>query len=289
MNDQQLEAVLRSSLARHAATIESGPQWPAADEDLLGPAPRHRQSWWPVAAAVAAVLAVIGIVVAVRHLTADRHEPAEPVIVTRSACTIDPPPSWQHAIAAAQRHDLGVIVLGAAPDGTILVRREGRTTNQTVLVSPSGATRIVQQSPITSHSGVGANSMIDSRWIVLPIGDVPTQTLLEFDVYDRATLQRTEKVSIRKGAGIGVWALFNGHLYWTQPRSGSLGGLLDNDLAARTTRTAEPSGVRNLVGSSAGVGWTDGQHRMHVLAGADPDRVPGQPGSHPGLVTDGRS
>jgi len=98
---------------------------------LLGPAPRHGQSWWPVAAAVAAVLAVIGIVVAVRHLTADRHEPAEPVIVTRSACTIDPPPSWQHAIAAAQRHDLGVIVLGAAPDGTILVRREGRTTNQT--------------------------------------------------------------------------------------------------------------------------------------------------------------
>jgi len=289
MNDQQLEAVLRSSLARHAATIESGPQWPLADEDLLGPAPRHGRSWWPVAAAVAAVLAVIGIVVAVRHLTPDRHQPAEPVIVTRSACTMDPPPSWQRAFATAGQQNLGEMVLGAATDGTVLVRREGRTTVQTLIASPSGATRIVEQLPFPGRSYVGANSTIDGRWIVLPIGDVPTQTLVEFDVYDRATLQLTEKVSIAKGARIGTWAMFNGHLYWTQPRSDSLGTLLDHDLVARRTRTAEPDGVRNVLGSPNGVAWTDAQHRTHLIAGAAPDQVPGQPGSHPGLVTDGRT
>jgi hypothetical protein len=291
MNDQQLEAVLRRSLARHAATIESGPQWPLPEEDLPVSVPRHGRSWWPVAAAVAAVLAVIGIVVAVRHITSDRHEPATPVIVTRSACTIDPPPAWQHAIEAAGRRNLGQLVLGGAPDGTILVRREAPTTDQTVLVSPSGATRIVQQMPFPGRYGVATNSMIDSRWIVLPIGDIRADvpTLLDFDVFDRATLQLTEKVPITKGSRIGTWALFNGHLYWTQPRSGSIGSLFDHDLAARTTRTAEPYGVQNLLASPNGVAWTDAQHRTHLLGGAAPDQIPGQPGTHPGLVTDGRS
>jgi hypothetical protein len=292
MNDQQLETVLRRSLARHAATIESGPQWPLPDEDLPVSAPRHGRSWWPVAAAIAAVLAVIGVVVAVRHLTADRHEPATPVIVTRSACTIDPPPAWQQAIEAAQRRRVGDLVLGGAPDGTILVNRgaDGDKTVQTVLVSPGGAARIVDQRPTISRYVV-VNSMIDSQWIVLPIADRLSDfnTLLEFDVFDRATLQLTEKVPITRGSRIGMWALFDGHLYWTQPRSGSTGSLLDHDLAARTTRTAEPDGVQNLLASPNGVAWTDAQHRTHLLAGAAPDQIPGQPGTHPGLVTDGRS
>jgi hypothetical protein len=289
MNDQQLEAVLRRSLAKHAAMIESGPQWPLPDEDLLGPAPRHGRSWWPVAAAVAAVLAVIGVVVAVRHITSDRHEPAKPVIVTtRRACTIDPPPAWQHAIQAASRRNFGTVVLGGAADGTILVRREGDTMTQTVLVSPDGVTRIVEQRPNIGRYQVGI-SMVDSRWIVLPILDRLSDfmTPVEFDVFDRATLQLTEKVSIAKGTRTGVPVLFGGHLYWTQPRSGSTGSLLDYDLAAHTTRTAEPDGVRNLLSSPAGVAWTDGQNRRHLLAGTAPEQVPGQSGTHPGLVTDG--
>ena len=292
MNDQQLETVLRRSLARHAATIESGPQWPLPDEDLLVPAPRPGRSWWPVAAAVAAVLAVIGIVVAVRHLASDRHQPATPVVVTRSACTIDPPPALQHAIEVAQRLNLSQVVLGGAADGTILIMRgaDHDQTVQTVLVSPGGATRIVAQRPTVSRYVV-ANSMIDDQWIVLPIADrlADFNTLLEFDVFDRATLQLTEKVAIKKGSRIGTWALFNGHLYWTQPRSGSIGSLFDHDLAARTTRTAESEGVRNLLGSPAGVAWTDASNGTHLLAGAAPDQVPGQPGIHPGLVSDGRS
>jgi hypothetical protein len=292
MNDQQLETVLRRSFARHAATIESGPQWPLRDEDLLVPAPRHGRSWWPVAAAVAAVLAVIGIVVAVRHITADRHQPATPVIVTRSACTIDPPPSLQQAIEAGQRRRVGDVVLGGAADGTILVMRgaDGDKTVQTVLVSPGGAARIVDQRPTISRYVV-VNSMIDSQWIVLPIADrlADFNTLLEFDVFDRATLKLTERVPVTRGSRIGTWALFNGHLYWTQPRSGVIGSLLDHDLAARTTRTAESDGVRTLLGSPAGVAWTDASNGTHLLAGAAPDQIPGQPGTHPGLVTDGRS
>jgi hypothetical protein len=290
MNDQQLEAVLRSSLARHAATIESGPQWPLPDEELLGPAPGHGRSWWPVAAAVAAVLAVIGLVVAVRHLTSDRHEPAKPVIVTtRRACTIDPPPAWQHAIQAASRRNFGTVVLGEAPDGTILVRREGATMIQTVLVSPGGTTRIVEQRPTMGRYVVGI-ALIDSRWIVLPILDRLSKldSLAEFDVFDRATLHLTERVSIAEGATTVVPVLFGDHLYWVQPRSGSIGSLLDRDLAAHTTRTAEPDGVRNLLSSPAGVAWTDAQNRRHLLAGTSPEQVPGQPGTHPGLVADGQ-
>jgi hypothetical protein len=289
MNDERLEVVLRRSLARHLATIESGPQWPLPDEDLVAPAPRRGLPWWPIAATIAAVLAVIGIVVAVRHISSDRHEPARPVIVTRSACTIDPPPPWQHAIQAATRRNLGQVVLGGAPDGTILVRRDGATTFRTVLVSPDGATRIVQQWPATGRYGVARNSMIDSRWIALPIVDDVAQAPVEFDVFDRATLRLTERIPIAKGSGTPTWALFGGHLYWTQPRSGAIGSLLDRDLAARTTRNAEPNGVRSLLASPTGVAWTDAQNRTHLLAGAPPDHVPGQPGTHPGLVTDGRS
>jgi len=238
------------------------------------------------------VLAVIGIVVAVRHLASDRHQPATPVVVTRSACTIDPPPALQHAIEVAQRLNLSQVVLGGAADGTILIMRgaDHDQTVQTVLVSPGGATRIVAQRPTVSRYVV-ANSMIDDQWIVLPIADrlADFNTLLEFDVFDRATLQLTEKVAIKKGSRIGTWALFNGHLYWTQPRSGSTGSLLDHDLTARTTRTAEPDGVQNLLASANGVAWTDAQHRTHLIGGAAPDQIPGQPGTHPGLVTDGRS
>ena len=292
MNDQQLEAVLRSSLARHAATIDAGPAWPPQDL-RFAPAPRRNVPWWPIAATVAAVLAVIGIVVAVRHSVADHRQPVTPVVVTRTACTIDLSPAWQRAIDAGtlRNPDLGQVVLGGAPDGTILVSRASPTTIQTVLVSPDGATRIVQQRPTRSRYGVTRNAMIDNRWIVLPIADrlAPVNRLLEFDVFDRATLQLTERVSIAEGSGIGAWALFDGHLYWTQPHSGSTGSLLEHDLAARTTRTLAPDGVRNLLSSPAGVAWTDAQNRTHLVAGAPPDQIPGQPGTHPGLVTDGRS
>jgi hypothetical protein len=293
MNDQQLEAVLRSSLARHAATIESGPQWPLPDEDLLASAPRRGLPWWPIAAAVAAVLAVIGVVVAVRHGAADRHRPATPVVVTRGACTIDPPPAWKHAIEAGTLHnpDLGGLVLGGASDGATLVRRDVGTMSQTVLVSPDGATRVVRQQPARGRAAVAPNSMIDSRWIVLPIADTAASlpSLLDFDVFDRVTLQLNQRVPIATGSKIGTWALFDGHLYWTQPRTGAGSRLLDRDLAARTTRTVAPDGARNLLGSPSGVMWTDAQNRTHLAAGTRPDQIPGLPGTHPGLVTDARS
>src|SRR5262249_30420352 len=151
---------------------------------------------------------------------------------------------WQHAIQAASRRNFGTVVLGEASDGTILVRREGDTVIQTVLVSPSGATRIVEQRTTRSRYVVGI-ALIDSRWIVLPILDRLSKldSLAQFDVFDRATLHLTERVSIAEGATTVVPVLFGGHLYWTQPRSGSTGSLLDHDLAAHTTRTAEPDGV----------------------------------------------
>jgi hypothetical protein len=79
-----------SALARHAATIDSGPEWPPEDE-VLRPRTRRDVVWWPIAAAVVAVLAVIGVVVAVRHAASDRHRPATPVTVTRAVCCLSRP------------------------------------------------------------------------------------------------------------------------------------------------------------------------------------------------------
>ncbi len=119
MNDQHLEAVLRRSLAQQAATIDAGPQWPLPDEDLLVAAPRRSLPWWPIAAAVAAVLAVIGIVVAVRHVASDRHRPATPVRVTRTACATELPPAWHRAINAGTLPNSsgGDVVLGGPRTG----------------------------------------------------------------------------------------------------------------------------------------------------------------------------
>ncbi len=133
--------------------------------------------------------------------------------------------------------------------------------------------------------------MIDSRWIVLPIADIAKSvpTLEEFDVFDRATGRLDQRIPIAASPRIGTWALFKGHVYWTEPRSGSSGRLLDRDVTARTTRTVASDGARNLLGSPTGVAWTDAQNQRHVLAGTSPDQVPGLAGTHAGLVSDGRS
>lgn len=290
MNDQQLETVLRRSLARHADTVDGGPTWPLADDVLAGHRDRRRlpASWWAVAAAVAAVLAVIGVVLAVRHAASDHSRPATPDTVTRAACATDPPQSWLDAIKAGTLHnpELGRAVVGGGTDGAVLTRYESRASSRTELISPDGSTRIVDERPQPGGNRVGSVSMIDSRWIVLPIVAVASnsQSLGEFEVIDRATLHVAGHVSLPAGNQVRSWALLSGHVYWIDS-----GRVVDYDIAARQSRTVRPSGAQHLLHSPSGVAWTDTRNATHPIAGARPDEVPGVPGSHPDLVSDGRT
>jgi hypothetical protein len=280
MNQEQLEAEVRRSLARHAATIDAGPGWPP-EEEVLAP---HRAGrgvvWWPIAAAVVAVLAVIGVVLTIRHVASDRHRPATPVTVTRTACTTVLPQQWQRAIDAGTLPSQ--MILGGAPDGAILVRRGVGTTQQTVLIAPDGSTRMVDERPELGR-GIVEFSLIDRKWIVLPISSaaINSQSVAELDVIDRATLHLTERIPLGAGNHVDGWALFSDHLYWTES-----GRVVDHDIPTRQTRTVVAGRAHGLLGSPTGVAWTDAQNVTHPLAGSRPDQVPGRPGTHRGLVSD---
>jgi hypothetical protein len=280
MNDQQLEAEVRSALARHATTVDAGPEWPPDDEVLASHRAGRGIAWWPIAAAVVAVLAVIGVVIAIRHAVSERHRPATPVTVTRSACPTALPQAWQKAIDAATLPNQ--MILGGAPDGAILVRRGVGRTQQTVLIAPDGSTRIVDERPELGR-GIVEFSLIDRNWIVLPISTAATnsQTLAELDVIDRATLHLDERIPLGAGNHVDGWAMFSDHLYWTES-----GRVVDHDIATRQTRTVVPGGALGLFAAPTGVAWTDAQNVAHPLAGSRPDEVPGQPGPHQGLVSD---
>lgn len=294
MNDQQLEAVLRGSLALHADTVDSGPTWPL-DDDVLDQRPqRRRVVWWPIAAAIVAVLAVLGVVLAVRHASSDRHRPATPVTVTRTACTIDPSPAWSAAMNAAtlKLGDTPSVILGSAPDGAILLRYGSGKTAYTDLIAPDGSRRTLDERPELGGGITSMGSVIDRLWIVLPVwpntpdtADSPTTPpLAEFDVIDRATLHRTETIPLTARDKVNAWAMLDGRLYWVDGR----GRVAAHDLTTRQTETVVPSGALDLVGSATGVAWRDAQDVTHQLAGSPAaEQVPGLPGRHPDLVTDG--
>ncbi|HZE48070.1 MAG TPA: hypothetical protein VE074_00835 [Jatrophihabitantaceae bacterium] len=287
MNDQQLETVLRRSLSHHAGTVDSGPVW-APDAEELTPHPGRRPvAWWPIAAAIIAVLAVVGVVVAIRHLTSDRRHPDSPVIVTRSACTTNLPPVWQNAIVAGTH--TGQDLLGGGPNGEVVVQRHVGTQLVTALIGADGSTRTILELPFDGPYKTG-NAAIDRQWILLPIIKWTTtpQTISRFDLVDRATLKVVQEIPIGKNPATSAPALFQNHVYWVQ-QAGARGGgsVIDYDVARRTKRTLAAGTVQDLIDSPLGVGWQDAAGGTHLVAGSAPDRVPGLRGTHPQLVSNG--
>lgn len=290
MNDQQLEAVLRRSLARHADTVDSGPTWPPADDVLAGNRDRHRPpaSWWAVAAAVAAVLAVIGAVVVIRHLSSDRSRPATP-IVTRTGCATELPPTWRAAIRAGTLpSNVEGPITGRGPDGEVLVSTE----KHLVLIRPDGSTQPVANIPFERVYGMGAGTgpTFDQRWILVGRVAESLHPTAKIDLIDRRTLRTREIASVPAPNGAAMTlVLFDGHAYWMlDERQTATNSVTDYDIAAGTAHTVTRSAAQ-LVGSPRGVAWTDAQGRTHVLGGASPFVVPAVPGSHRDLVTDGRT
>ena len=284
MNDQQLESVLRRSLAQHAGTVDSGPQWPL-DDDVLAQRPGRRPvAWWPLAAAIVAVLVVLGVVAAIRHMTSDHHRPATPVIVTRTACLqTQLPEPWRNTIEASTL-GLNVALLGGGPDGAVVVQRHVGAMLQTALIEPNGTDRVLLSQPFDGRY-MSASVAMDTKWILVPIIDrqTPQHKAAKFEVIGRDTLQLAREVPATVGIDTVMPALFGDHVYWSPG-----GALVAYDMAAGTLRTTISSGVQELQGTSIGVAWLDAQHRSHLVAGQSPDQVPGVPAVHPDLVTDGQ-
>jgi hypothetical protein len=297
MNDQQLEAVLRSSLARHADTVDSGPTWPQEpmdDDDLAEHrARRHGPiTWWPVAATVLAVLAVIGVVLAARHASSDHSRPSTPVTITRTACETALPKAWSDAIdTPAVPNSIGVELLGIGPRGELVtvpsVDPYATDRGEISLVQPDGSVQPIMQVRLsTLHRGYAFDAYtfqtvaLDENWLVVPV----SASMLE--LIDRSNVHNTREIPAG-GTVPDKVTLFDNHVYWINASKGKATGTVqDYDIA--TSRTRPVTHHANLLTTSHyGLGWTDAHDVLHVIAGQDPTVVPGQPGTHPELAANG--
>jgi hypothetical protein len=311
MNDQQLEAVLRSSLARHADTVTSGPTWPLADDELTGhqdaddvlagdDLAEHRarrrgpNTWWAVAATVAAVLAVIGVVLAVGHASSDHTRPATPVTITRTACETALPKAWSDAINAGTLSEPPASELfGIGPRGELLIARpldQGITDRgELVLTRLDGTTQPIMQVDLGAiyHSSASEDlSAIDEHWIVVPLKSAgPKAATARLELIDRSNVHAKREVPISTNPDL--MALFDNHVYWVNASKGrATGTLQDYDIATGKSRVLTTE-AKDLASSQYGVAWTDTHDASHVVAGQDPTAVPDHPGRQSFVVTDG--
>jgi hypothetical protein len=298
MNDQQLEAVLRSSLARHADTVDSGPTWsaePMADDHLAEHRPRHRgpNTWWAVAATVAAVLAVIGVVLAVRHSSSDHTRPATPVTITRTACETALPKVWSDAVyTSAVANSVGVELLGVGPRGELVtapaVDVNGTGRVEISLTRPDGSVQPIMPVQLDDlHRGYAFDTytyqsvVLDENWIVVPV------SAAKLELIDRRNVHNTREIPAG-GTVPDKIALFDNHVYWINASKGhATGTVQDYDIAAGRARPVTHH-ANLLTTSQYGLGWTDAQDVLHVIAGQNPTVIPGQPGTYPELAANGR-
>lgn len=294
MNDQQLEAVLRSSLARHADTVDSGPTWPLADDELATHRPRKPVTWWPVAAAVVAVLAVIGVVLAVRHATSDHSRPATPDTVTRTACPTSMPKPWQDAVRDGYLPDrANGALLGIGPDGAVVIGKD----EQILLVRPDGSSQPILNASWTDvmpAGGIpdadifsGQTVAIDDRWIVVPVMTGPPDPNNDFHVklvlIDHSNPHNKRDIPIATKPD--KLSVFGDHVYTLYGGKGT-GSVQDYDIVTAKTRTLTRQ-ASYLAATPHGVAWTDAHEASHLIAGQDPTLVPGQAGSQPQARSDG--
>jgi hypothetical protein len=295
MNDQQLEAVLRRSLAGHADTVDSGPTWPLTEDILAEHRDRRRRpaSWWAVAATVAAVLTVIGVVLAVRHATAKHSRPATPVTITRTACMTSLPKAWQDAVGGgALPKAVNGPLLGIGPDGAVVTGLDKRI----VLVQPDGSSQTLLDASwmdVVPAGGIPDNDIfkgqtvaIDQHWIVVPVMKL-SSVRPDFD-YKLVLIDRADphnKREIHVPSGPNKFVVFADHMYVLYGGKGD-GSVQDYDIATGKTREITKQ-ASYLAATPHGVSWTDPHNGSHVIAGHDATLVPGHSGSEPQLVSDG--
>ena len=299
MNDQQLEAVLRSSLARHADTVDSGPTWPQepmADDDLTEHRARRRgpNTWWAVAATVAAVLAVIGVVLTVRHASSNHSRPSAPATITRTACQTALPKAWTDAINAGTLSEPPASELfGIGPRGELLIARplDQAITDrgELVLTRLDGTTQPITQvdlGAIYLSSVSDGLSVIDGHWIVVPLKSAgPKAATARLELIDRSNVHNKRVVPISTYPD--RMALFDNHVYWMDANKGkATSSVQDYDIATGKARVLTTK-AKYLASNQSGVAWADAHDGSHVIAGQDATTVPDHPGTQPYPVTDG--
>jgi hypothetical protein len=133
--DTELEALLRTTLAARAATVDDARRWTAP-----APAPRPARRWVPALAAAAAVLVVVAGVLAAVRLTRTHDSAPRPAVP--SVCSTSLPASWRDAISHAVLDAGGraAAPLSVASDGSVIAMRDDG-------VHPGDGREVVQLRP----------------------------------------------------------------------------------------------------------------------------------------------
>lgn len=285
-DDQDLERLLRDTLAGRALDVTTGPSWRGADKGS-----RRPQRWLAPLLAAAVVALATGSVVLVEHSFDDQratHRTASPTqspsptptpaptTAVQSACRAVLPASWRTALAKGTTKvgAFSVLPLDVDSDGSVLVSRDFGTSRDVAVVAPDGRARSIY-SIAAPNSNQVENGALDGKWAMIPViglprfanGVDPTISRLEVvDVDTRAThtvavdSDTTDAKHVIDGA-----ALLDGHVYYdVRPVYGKQSGAMhEYDLASGTDRVIASGSLGRPVLLGRGVSWSvtpDGLH-----------------------------
>lgn len=250
MNDLELERALRETFAAKAGEITSGPAYADPPSDPV----RRWVHWIAPLAAAAAVLGVVGGVIAVRgrgpHAPAVTHAaiPTPPLPSRAATGTQAPksavsspaakscplPPAWKNAYAAPASTfgATSATALSVAADGTVVVYLDfgpqpGRP-RQVALLRPGSTTPQVVYDVSDPDKYAVSMAAVYKHWLVVaeddaprsPKGEVPGSSplpnvhLLVVKDLDSGTTTRLASTTPGKGSTIDEAAVFNGTVSW---------------------------------------------------------------------------
>jgi hypothetical protein len=260
MNQDQLEATVRATLAARAETVTHAPDWQAPDDLSVRRVRARHVGWLAPLAAAAAVAAIVASVVAVEHESAGRHAqpatrpptstpttggsttttPPAPRMLQSFRCTLHSPQNWERAITAATVSTHGRQVTPLAVDGggqvladeasTQTIGYAGSTvpySHDLVLVTASGKIRrLWTASSPASWDGrrIGAVST-DGNWVAFAVlvgAASGGQGPEQIELANTATgATRTVRSTAPGDATIVLGPLVSGgSVYWTEIRAG---------------------------------------------------------------------
>lgn len=286
-----LDTALRDMLRARATDIDALPAGLAHFERVAeraadqSDAPVHpRRTAWLVAAAVAAVLAVVGTAIAVRAGGGNRPTPAThrsrptthhtraPSSLRPLRCTAPLPADWRHALAAGTVSVPGhrLVPLAVTDDGSVLADEAAAVavphTHELVLVAATGSVRTLYDTPPpASWNGMRIGTVSTAGdWAAFALlvqaqsgGQGPVQIEL---VNIKTGVERTLRATAPNDARIVLGpALERGSVYWTEidaDRGLSTGRVRRYDIATRTTSVVSSGAVSAPVVSGGAVYWT---------------------------------
>jgi hypothetical protein len=272
-DDQDLERLLRDTLAARAETVTSGPAWaPIVD------APHRPHRWLaPLIAAAVVVAVAVGVIVVERsshHTNAVHPSPSPSPSITgpvQQSCLTTLPAAWRTAIAGGTTTARATSVrpLDVAADGTVLVARDFGTSRDVALLSPTGQARRIYTVPSPDRDDV-EHGVLAGRWALVPVMHAPRGANGVDPTVVRVMLIDTKSGSTRtlatasdgeraSGDVIAGATMFNGRVYYdhrpTYPSKHRV--IHEYDIATRVDRVVASGAVGSPQVYGRGVGWGD--------------------------------